>query len=181
MVTIPVSYGLGAREVWPSQLEDVKAAIDWALANVESFGGDKNAIYVGGHSAGAFLALHAGFERDGSVRGVVGVSGVYDLERVARYSTSLVNSLLGDEWSRIPVETRLVRSKKLFGFGGRILLLVAEHELPLLVGDAIDVWKSPRQGRCTLKQVVGSDHVSIMTSCGTVDLVSGFAKPAWCN
>ena len=40
----------------PTQAEDCAAAISWVFNNIEQYGGDKNNIYISGHSSGAHLA-----------------------------------------------------------------------------------------------------------------------------
>jgi acetyl esterase/lipase len=58
-VAIAVQYRLAGEAKWPSQIEDVKAAIRWARANARSLGFDTEKIAVVGHSAGGQLALFA--------------------------------------------------------------------------------------------------------------------------
>jgi len=73
--------------VYPSATEDVKNSIAWLFENIESYGGDKSAIYVSGHSAGAILAAEIGVDLTWlqergipleTIRGIVSVSGRYD-------------------------------------------------------------------------------------------------------
>ena len=72
---------------------DVKAAIAWARANVDKFGGDRNFVAIAGTSAGGHLAALAGLTAndpelqgdlpegsDTSVDAVVGIYGRYDWE-----------------------------------------------------------------------------------------------------
>ncbi|MDT7615158.1 MAG: arylformamidase [Pseudonocardiales bacterium] len=64
-------------------------AVAWVAQNIERYGGDPERIFVSGHSAGGHLAAVAsthdwsthGLARD-LVRGVVAISGLYDLEPV---------------------------------------------------------------------------------------------------
>ncbi|RCS41054.1 alpha/beta hydrolase [Bremerella cremea] len=39
----------------PVYIEDAAAAVAWTFANIESYGGDPNKIFVSGHSAGGYL------------------------------------------------------------------------------------------------------------------------------
>ena len=72
-------------------MTDVKAAIAWARANVDHFGGDPNFIVAAGCSAGGHLATLAGLtandpqwqadlpaDADTSVDAVVSTYGIYD-------------------------------------------------------------------------------------------------------
>lgn len=76
-VAIAVQYRLVGETKWPSQIEDVKAAIRWVRANAKSLGFDPEKIAVVGHSAGGQLALFAAgtpnrpeFEGKGGTPGV---------------------------------------------------------------------------------------------------------------
>jgi acetyl esterase/lipase len=78
---------------WPRHITDVKTAIAWGRANVDSFGGDRNFIAVAGCSAGGHLAALAGLTgndpdmqselpdgSDTAVDAVVAIYGRYDWE-----------------------------------------------------------------------------------------------------
>jgi acetyl esterase/lipase len=89
IAVVAPSYRLAPKNPHPAQIEDVAAAYAWVLRNIESYGGDRVRIYIGGHSAGghlvALLALDErylqkyGFtHRD--IQGVVAMSGVYAIE-----------------------------------------------------------------------------------------------------
>lgn len=90
-VCLSIQYGSSPRHRWPRQITDVKAAIAWARANVQQFGGDPNFVAVVGCSAGGHLATLAGLtdgdpqwqtdlpaDADTSVDAVVSVYGLYD-------------------------------------------------------------------------------------------------------
>ncbi len=91
-VVVP-SYRLQPNVDWRTQIDDVAAAVAWARSAVAEYGGDPDAIFLGGHSAGAWLAARVGFteaplarhglDRDG-ICGLVLVSGSgYDLADVS--------------------------------------------------------------------------------------------------
>ena len=88
IITAVASYRLTPEFTYPAQPEDVHLALAWLWKNIESRGGDRNRIYVGGHSAGAILAADVGVKTAwlramslpaGLVKGMVPVSGGYDL------------------------------------------------------------------------------------------------------
>ena len=74
-VCIASQYRLVDQGAWPRQIEDVKAAIRWARANVEKLGADTDKIVVAGYSAGATLALVA-CGNDAELEGSGGNPGV---------------------------------------------------------------------------------------------------------
>jgi arylformamidase len=69
--------------------EQVRRAIAWVYKNAESFGGDRNRLYISAHSSGSHLAgvvLTRGWKEEGlppgAVKGAVLLSGMYDLAPV---------------------------------------------------------------------------------------------------
>lgn len=89
VVVAVMSYRLTGQNVtFPGQLDDVKAALAWLHKNVKSHGGDPNALYVAGHSAGAVLAAEAGVDRSwmegagidkSALKAIIAISGKYRL------------------------------------------------------------------------------------------------------
>lgn len=55
-VFVSVNYRLYPDDLHPAQVEDCAAAVAWVVKNIERYGGDKNKIYISGHSAGAHLS-----------------------------------------------------------------------------------------------------------------------------
>ena len=52
-----INYRLSPKAAYPDYIEDAAEAVAWVFNQIENYGGDRNKIYVGGHSAGAYLAL----------------------------------------------------------------------------------------------------------------------------
>ncbi len=90
-VCLTMDYRVSPVHRWPRHIADVNAAIAWARANVDKFGGDRNFIAIAGCSAGGHLAVLAGLtpgdtafrgeltdDADTSVDAVVGIYGRYD-------------------------------------------------------------------------------------------------------
>lgn len=55
-IVFNANYRLAPGSSYPYQLEDVANAISWVYENAEKFGGDKDRVFLGGDSAGAFFA-----------------------------------------------------------------------------------------------------------------------------
>lgn len=68
---LSVGYRLAPETPFPGQVEDVRAASAWALANADRFGAQKGRIAVGGDSAGAYLAATMALEINRASPGVV--------------------------------------------------------------------------------------------------------------
>jgi acetyl esterase/lipase len=95
IVTVILSYRLAPKHPHPAQIDDVAAAFAWTKRHIADYGGDTNRVFVAGHSAGAhlvslltlhdrYLARHGLSTKD--IRGVVALSGVYDLTLFDRQS-----------------------------------------------------------------------------------------------
>ena len=94
VITAIASYRLtGAGFHYPDQPDDVKLAIRWLYENIAGYGGNPQAMYVGGHSAGAILSADIGVNRAWLaemgmprtiIKGIVPVSGPYDMRERGR-------------------------------------------------------------------------------------------------
>jgi acetyl esterase/lipase len=89
ILTVVPSYRLAPKVPWPAQAEDTAAALAWTIREIAAHGGDTNRIFIGGHSAGGHLTslivMNDRFLKPfgltpGIVRGVISLSGVYNLD-----------------------------------------------------------------------------------------------------
>ncbi len=88
LVTVIPDFQVYPAGRYPGFIEDVARAVAWTKANARRFGGDPSRLFLVGHSGGAYIAAMlalearwlaaAGLSRD-DIRGVVGVSGLYDV------------------------------------------------------------------------------------------------------
>jgi acetyl esterase/lipase len=92
-ICLSVEYRVAPHHPWPRHIQDVKAAVAWARANVDRFGGDRDFVAIAGTSAGGHLAALAGLtpgdpafegeltdDADTNVDAAVGIYGRYDWE-----------------------------------------------------------------------------------------------------
>ena len=90
-VCVSVQYRVAPRHPWPRHIRDVRAAVAWARAHIDEFGGDPRFVAVAGCSAGAHVAALTGLtphdadfnaelapDADPSVDAVVSLYGRYD-------------------------------------------------------------------------------------------------------
>ena len=93
ILTVVASYRLTPAFSHPAQPDDAKALVAWIYNNIAKFGGNPNAIYVSGHSAGAILTADIGVDLAwmdaakvprSALRGIVPISGSYDLRNAKR-------------------------------------------------------------------------------------------------
>ena len=88
MVGVNITYRLAPEFRFPSGSEDLASAVAWVRANAQEFGGDPDRIFILGTSAGAvhvanFVAHRQFDSARAGVKGVILLSGVYDLPSVA--------------------------------------------------------------------------------------------------
>jgi len=60
-VVVP-DYRLNPRAKYPEYVDDAAAAFAWTVRNIARHGGDPRKVFLGGHSAGGYLALLIGFD-----------------------------------------------------------------------------------------------------------------------
>lgn len=93
IVAMVISYRLGFSYRHPAQVDDVARALSWALSHAAEYGGDPNAVFAMGHSAGAHLValalcdpkyLRAYGASPAQLAGGITVSGPYDVDRLGR-------------------------------------------------------------------------------------------------
>lgn len=60
---IGVNYRLYPKVKAPVYIEDAAAAVAWVFKNIEDFGGNPDAIFISGHSAGGYLASMVGLDK----------------------------------------------------------------------------------------------------------------------
>lgn len=57
IAVIGVGYRLSPKVNAPAYIEDAAAAFAWVYHNIERYGGNRNLIFVSGHSAGGYLGM----------------------------------------------------------------------------------------------------------------------------
>ncbi|OMC55443.1 hypothetical protein A5747_13725 [Mycobacterium sp. IS-836] len=108
-VCLSIDYRTAPLHRWPSQIEDVCDAIEWARTNAHRFGGDPNFVAIAGASAGGHLATLAGL--DGTlVDACVSIYGSYDWES----RDSLWRTLFMGYLERVVVGKRYTQAPWLF-------------------------------------------------------------------
>ena len=179
LVGIMANYRLAPKNKWPSGAEDIARIIKWIKSNGAKFGGDSNNIFLMGNSAGTgHIASYIFFEKyqvkgDG-VKGAILVSGpTYEL------STKLTpKGVLGHPGERAYFgvdASKYQNMSSIRNIGGRkipVFIAYAELDMPmiqhqnLLLIDAI--FKRDRL-LPTVKQVLGHNHISIISHINTKD------------
>jgi acetyl esterase/lipase len=104
VVVVP-DYRLYPQVTFPAFLEDGAAATAWTFKNIAARGGDPNAVFLAGHSAGAYIAIMLALDpeylsRDGistsRLAGAIGISGPYDFLPITRPDVKAIFEVVPD-------------------------------------------------------------------------------------
>jgi acetyl esterase/lipase len=184
---VSANYRLSPAFMHPAHIEDAAAAVAWAVANVERYGGDPDNVHVGGFSAGAYLAallaaddrwLGAHGVRTERIRSWIPISPFLYVEETAPDRPSSVWGEDPDVWLEASVSP-YVRP----GIGPMLLV----------VGDGDDGWRKEQNERFAralraqghrqvrITEVPNRRHTQLMPMVGRdddriADLVTGFVK-----
>lgn len=60
---VGVNYRLAPEAKAPAYIEDAAAAVAWVFKHIKQYGGDTSQIFVSGHSAGGYLAMMIGLDK----------------------------------------------------------------------------------------------------------------------
>lgn len=91
VATVVTNFGLAPAHDMDTIIEHNRRSLAWLWRNAASFGGDRNRIYVCGHSAGGHLGLMllgtdwVAFDADlpqDLVKGVCSIGGIFDMEPI---------------------------------------------------------------------------------------------------
>jgi acetyl esterase/lipase len=105
IVTVIPNYRLTPAVTHPEHIKDIARAFAWTHSHIADYGGRPDEIFVSGHSAGGHLAAllatnDAYLKEQGlgvdAIRGVIPMSGIYDLSDKNR----LFDATFGDTLSR---------------------------------------------------------------------------------
>lgn len=86
-VAVVANYRHYPQVKMPGFMSDAAQAVSWAVAHAEEFGGDRERLYMMGHSAGAHMAALVTLDKSyfaatgqpvPRIAGVIGLSGPYD-------------------------------------------------------------------------------------------------------
>jgi acetyl esterase/lipase len=182
IATAVINYRLSPEVSHPLHVKDVANAFAWVKRNISKYGGDSDAIYVIGHSAGAYLitllALDGSFlASDGlklnAIKGAIPVSAFHDVDQVAPNRPK-------DVWGSNPKFWKSASTTPQF-FGR-----TSNPEMPwlIIIADGDDKWRKDqnysfiknlkRVGfvNVNLIEIKGRDHNSIWEGISDGDMVS---------
>jgi acetyl esterase/lipase len=169
-VCLSIDYRVSPHHRWPRHVTDVKAAVAWARANVDRFGGDRDFVAIAGCSAGGHLAALTGLthddsdfhvdladDADTSVNAVVGIYGRYDWEdRSTPERDRFVDFL-----ERVVVKNRLSRHPEMFRKASPIARVRADAPPFLIVHGSADNVIPVAQARLFVERLRASSRSTV--------------------
>ncbi len=64
IAVVTPDYRLSPKVTYPAYVEDAAASYAWVIKNIAQYGGNPHQVFIGGHSAGGYLALLVGFDEN---------------------------------------------------------------------------------------------------------------------
>lgn len=188
-VVVLAGYRLGDDSIFPAIAQDTASVAAWTAENIAQYGGNPDAIYLSGHSAGAYNAVMTTLDRqwlageglgENAIKGVIGLSGPYDFFPFDSDSTKLTFGSTPD------AETVTQPITYVRGDAPPMLLMTGEK----------DTTVRPRNTRILAEKLTEAgasaetrffaemDHISILTAIASpwrrdpavVDAIAGFIK-----
>ena len=156
---VVINYRLSPKVQHPAHIEDVASAFAWVHANIETYGGRKDRVFICGHSAGGHLvALLATDEKylkkEGlsfnDIRGVIPISGVHNIHAVV----PLFKSVFGSDREECRDASPIAHVGKTHP---PFLLMYADHDYPTLGHMAEEMNDELKKHKCE-SQCVCIDH-----------------------
>ena len=128
---VNVDYRMSPQVQFPAYIQDAAQAVAWVMQNAKKLGADPRRIYVGGHSAGAYLAAMLAFDENylkqnavdvNSIAGFVSLSGQMTTHFTVRKERGLSDLLIIVDDA---APSHYVRKEI-----PHLLLLIGDHDWP---------------------------------------------------
>ncbi len=164
-VVVP-NYRLSPKAKYPAYIDDASAAVAWTMKNIPQHGGDAARVFVGGHSAGAYLTLMLGMDKSrlakfgvkhSSLAGLVPVSA----QTMTHYTIRQERGI--GKFSIIADEAAPVRWAEAKGIAP-MLVIWADKDMPARAEEnafLVSVLKGAKNKQVTSKIIPGRDHGSV--------------------
>lgn len=172
---VAVNYRLSPRAQNPAYTEDAAEAVAWTFEHIEEYGGDRNKIYIAGHSAGGYLCLMLSLDKNylakwnidaDKLAGVFPISG----QTTTHYTIRKERGLPSD----VPIIDRYAPSNNIRKGASPMVLITGDKDLEMLAryeenAHLYALLKAMGQ-KVTLYQLEGFDHVTVLPpACTLID------------
>ena len=144
---VSVNYRLSPEFQHPTHVNDAAAATAWVIKNIDGYGGNPQKVYVGGHSAGAYLAALLAIDSS--------LLQIHEIEESKLAGAVLISPFLYvEETAKDRIEKDSIY-QKIWGNDPKswILASVKPHILPnrdnilLIYADGDDAWRKEQNER----------------------------------
>jgi acetyl esterase/lipase len=163
-----INYRLSPKVKHPAHVEDAAKAFAWVKANIGKYGGDADNITLMGHSAGGHLVsllavdptyLKAEKLEPEQIRGVISVSGVYEVDPRAELYTPAFGTNADDCRKASPITY-------VSGKHPPFLIAYADHDYETFDRQAIDFHAALEKSKspATLLKIEHRNHISVIVS-----------------
>ena len=165
--TAVINYRLSPRATFPAYIDDAAAALRWVYDHAKEYDGKPKELYVGGHSAGGYLAAMLALDpeylkayqlKPRQLAGVIAISGQMDSHQTTKKERNL------------PADEKIIDQTAPLYFVGQarklppFLVLYAENDIPnrdsinIEFADSLEAHQHP----VILRKLDGRDHLSII-------------------
>jgi acetyl esterase/lipase len=174
-----LSHRLAPQDKFPAQIEDVATAFAWVKQNIRDKGGDRNRVFLMGHSSGAHLSLLLATDArwlarhklvPSDIAGVVGLSPPVDLEPrpdKRGFGDALLAGKGADVFAR---DAALMKTASPIQHISKnlppTLLIVGDHDFPMLTEDAKAFAAKARESGAQVDTFTAKDcdHMAVVRS-----------------
>ncbi len=156
---VSVNYRLSPEFQHPSHVNDAAAATAWVLKKIDEYGGDPQKVYVGGHSAGAYLAALLAIDSSllkiheieyNMLKGAVLISPFLYVEETAKNRIELDSTY--QPWGDDPLSWRRASVKP--------HILPNRDNILLIYADGDDAWRKEQNERfASAMLAAGNDRI----------------------
>jgi acetyl esterase/lipase len=167
IAVVLVDYRLSPRAKCPAYIEDAAASVAWALKHIASYGGDPRRVFVGGHSAGAYLTAMVGV--DATYLGRHGLAPK-QLAGLIPVSGQMFTHFTIREERQIPATTPLIDALAPAHHAAKetppTLCMVGDQDLPTRLEENVycaAAYKAAGNERFRCQIFAGRDHNTLMT------------------
>ncbi len=151
-----IGYTLAPDASLSQIVTEIQAAIDYLVVSAADLDFDINKVYLGGWSAGGHLSAISANHKN--IKGIVSISGIFDLDPISKCYLNEKLQLTPREIIELsPVNVMSVENKK-------VVLFAGAQELPELRRQSDD-YASKIKGYCSdlyHQEINGKNHYSIM-------------------
>lgn len=171
VVVIP-DYRLYPAVTFPAFIDDAAQALAWVKHHIDRYGGNRDELFIAGHSAGAHIAAMLTLDKqylnqvglhETDIKGMIGLAGPYDFLPLQSSTLKKIFGPKPQRWRSQPINF-------VSGDNPPMLLMVGMKDKTVYPSNTLNL-------AAKIKQHDGRVQVREFKGWGHVDMVSHLAKP----